>query len=185
MNELLLIMAPAAVVMNVIAWDSAYCLYPRATLETHETLFVRHDLPNTQEFMGKYQRRGYRIHRQMRSPRRWALYAGSVIRWIGDGRAWTIRLPPGPESEGAPVPTMTRDPCIGTAWQLEGHTPIVSFDTISSPWLRHTYIGRYGHHDMRSVIKQIERQAEEGEEDEGGEIDQDQDEDMEDSDDEL
>ena len=146
--------------MNVIAWDSAYTLYPRATLEKRASLFLRHDLHVTSDFMNKYTDRGFHIQRNLYNHNAMALFCGHTVRWIGDGRAWVIPLPPVPEPEGTATTILSRDPCIGTAWRIQGEwAPAVVFTAVQSDWLRHTYIGSGKH--IRSAVKKIEKLCEE------------------------
>ena len=107
--------------MNVIAWDRAYSLYPRATFEKRHSLYLRADVDT--EVIDKYKERGW----EMLVPamdHSWdpALFKLSDPRWIGDGRSWVLRLPtegvtPPPPANERSLP-MTRDPCAATAWCL-------------------------------------------------------------------
>ncbi|KAI0684139.1 hypothetical protein BC835DRAFT_1293861 [Cytidiella melzeri] len=133
----------STVVMNVISWDRAYCLYPRATLEDRTSLLVRRYGVLIRNIVTKYTARGWAFIYSCPASRRKDLALTFVPRWIGDGRSWVIKLP----TEGVTAPPsfnsisrpLTRDPCCLTSWRLlprdedEDPYPMVDFGvTVSS-----------------------------------------------------
>ena len=117
-----------ATVMNVIAFDTAYCLYPHATLEERLSLActVRQDR-TLEGIWRKYMGRGWRIvHRVDHLESRTSDVAlhRRRTRWINDGLSWSIKLPvpPGFENSLPPLNRRTealcRDPVSITTWKL-------------------------------------------------------------------
>ena len=117
-----------AMVMNVISFDTAYCMYPRATLEQHVSLActARRD-PTLEGIYRKYAARGWRTIRSVDSLERRtsdpALCARHP-RWINDGLSWSVRLPL-PSGFGDSLPPLNwrtgairRDPVSATSWRL-------------------------------------------------------------------
>lgn len=111
--------------MNVIAWDRAYSLYPRATLVDRSTLNTRGE-HNEIPYKYDYRERGWACYRSedfLGDEYPWFLPAFSTdMRWIGDGQSWTIKLPvdgitPPPAANSRSL-ALSRDPCAGTAWHL-------------------------------------------------------------------
>ena len=115
-------------VMNVISFDTAYCLYPHATLE--ERLSLACTARQDQTFEGirrKYAARGWRIIRKVdglevrtSDP---ALH-GRHPRWINDGLSWSVKLPLPPLFQDSLPPlnwrtgAIRRDPVSVTSWRL-------------------------------------------------------------------
>ena len=106
--------------MNVIAWDRAYSLYPRATLIEHQSLCTRGE--EDPGIINKYYQRGWHMldEEDLLDDEYPAFSTG--MRWIGDGKSWTIALavdgviPPPPANPRTLA--LSRDPCAGTAWHL-------------------------------------------------------------------
>ena len=114
--------------MNVISFNAAYCLYPRATLEERISIVctTRQDQV-IENIYNKYTARGWRIIRDVDDletmrpdpalhPRR--------VRWIQDGLSWSIQLPL-PNRFGNSLPPLNdrtkvfrRDPVSVTSWRL-------------------------------------------------------------------
>ena len=119
-----------AVVLNVISWDRAYSLYPRATFEDRTDLFLRpgyydREEPVLDRILDKYENLGWQLCGE---PRGWYrsqydLAFIGVARWIGDSHSWVIEL----DVDGVTLPPpvnefsqpMTRDPCCLTSWWLK------------------------------------------------------------------
>ncbi|KAI0323130.1 hypothetical protein GY45DRAFT_1212045, partial [Cubamyces sp. BRFM 1775] len=82
-------------VMNVMSYEFAYCLFPRATLEERCTLLNRssHDGERRIEGMQKYRGRGFRVIESLG----WDEFLADspfsfALRWVGDSHSWTIPL---------------------------------------------------------------------------------------------
>ena len=115
-----------AAVMNVISFDRAYCLFPRATLDERLSLVCTSRQDDVIEAVyQKYAARGWSmiwsvddIERVTPDP---ALRVNQC-RWINDGNAWSIDLllPPGFRESLRPLNERTkalgRDPVSITSW---------------------------------------------------------------------
>ncbi|KAF7794274.1 hypothetical protein EIP86_005407 [Pleurotus ostreatoroseus] len=121
--------ATTAVVLNVIAWDYAYCLYPLATLENRETTRLQHDHPLLNDIQRKYERRGFTFRE---APARSFALAGfggiSGVRAIGDKHTWALRLPVDAIASPAHDRALSRDPCVCTVWEVD-NTPRLEVST--------------------------------------------------------
>ncbi|KAI0083366.1 hypothetical protein BDY19DRAFT_702552 [Irpex rosettiformis] len=113
----------STVVVNVISWDRAYSLYPRATFEHRKSVVLRRQ--NRQlmySIIEKYGNRGFEF--------RYTIHDNDIVsdpaftsaqRWIGDGHSWVLEL----STEGITLPPpitelskpLTRDPCFLTTWR--------------------------------------------------------------------
>ncbi|KAH8092532.1 hypothetical protein BXZ70DRAFT_458900 [Cristinia sonorae] len=113
-------------VMNVISYEKAYCLYPRATLHFHETLVSGlNPSPGRPDALQKYLKRGFKLIRglgpdtECKFPTR--------KRFMGDSLSWTLSL----DMEGVdtrfPVPgtdtTLSHDPVAMLSWKLVARRP--------------------------------------------------------------
>jgi hypothetical protein len=108
--------------MNIIAWDTAYCLYPRATLLDRVALVIHPLIPLDTPAVRKYAERGYRLFNAPHAYQRAQLapvFFPDALRWVDDARGWAVPLstaglaPPPLSATSAPV---ARDP--GRAQQL-------------------------------------------------------------------
>ena len=130
--------------MNIITFNRAYCLYPRATLEERLSLVCtdRND-DVIERVYERYRKRGWTVLRTLgevasrtRDP---AL--GSVVRWVEDGFTWTISLPFQPQQEHVTTnphaDVLTRDPISVSSWRMvvgEDHDHgWMYFDNVSVP----------------------------------------------------
>ncbi|OCH90000.1 hypothetical protein OBBRIDRAFT_693748, partial [Obba rivulosa] len=80
-------------VMNVIAYDKAYSLYPRATFEDRCSLVCRPEGPQQDVALAKYEARGWKMHSLpffLRHNHRHAFRLGP--RSISDADSWAIPL---------------------------------------------------------------------------------------------
>ena len=112
--------------MNVIAYNWAYCLYPRATLEERLSLVTttRADA-EIEEVYARYKRRGWTIIRDY-SIIPHITEDPSLIRtcrrWINDKWSWSIALPTDFEHLLPPLNSLTRplssDPVSISGWRL-------------------------------------------------------------------
>ena len=141
----------AACVMNFIAFDAAYSLYPRATFEQHLNLALTIDSYNDQRCVAKYARRGWRTAGNFWPQDEYttALFSINEQRFVSDDLCWKLnldvkRLPRkprlSPRSEAFPW-----DPASITSWTL--HTTTCSpwkvapkFMLVKTPVFRFTYM---------------------------------------------
>ncbi|KAI0788952.1 hypothetical protein BC629DRAFT_1593441 [Irpex lacteus] len=100
-------------VMNIITYNTAYCLYPRATIDRHRSLLLRLPTNDTQRELDKYTSRGWKIVRKLNKPV--SCFKHTIVRWIGDKYTWAVRL-------GGPVTPLEvspyLDPISVTTWAL-------------------------------------------------------------------
>lgn len=99
--------------MNIITYNTAYCLYPRATIDRHRSLLLRLPTNDTQRELDKYTSRGWKIVRKLNKPV--SCFKHTIVRWIGDKYTWAVRL-------GGPVTPLEvspyLDPISVTTWAL-------------------------------------------------------------------
>ena len=115
-------------VMNVISFDTAYCLYPHATLEERLSLSCTTRQDRTLgRIWRKYRARGWRIIHgvdDLELETSDAALHRRHARWINDGLSWSIKLPvpPGFRDSLPPLNRRTealhRDPVSITTWKL-------------------------------------------------------------------
>ena len=117
-----------AVVMNVIAYDRAYCLYPRATFEARLSLYLKTVEPRDVQVIEKYRARGWDFVHDWPTlnPSTTMPYDPTIVpmqpRWIGDKHTWSIPLAltgvtlPAPYSTVSPA--LETDPCFCTSWAI-------------------------------------------------------------------
>jgi hypothetical protein len=110
--------------MNVIAWDTAYCLYPRATLLDRVALVIHPVIPLDTPAVRKYAERGYRLFNAPHAYQRAQLapvFFPDAPRWVDDARGWAVPLetaglaPPPFSATSVPI---TRDPVAHNSWSL-------------------------------------------------------------------
>ncbi|KAI0087717.1 hypothetical protein BDY19DRAFT_892207 [Irpex rosettiformis] len=149
----------STIVFNVISWDRAYSLYPRATFEDHRGLWLRPDYADDEgetDIIKKYRLRGWKFEWE-----RGALDGddpafGDAARWIGDTQSWVIKLDTHGVTRPPPVnefsQPLTRDPCCMTSWWMtlagsggphEPPTAAIDF-VFSYPTLSYKYASLYG-----------------------------------------
>lgn len=129
--------------MNVISYENAYCLYPRATLHENQTLICKaEDNPSLPTVIEKYQQRGFefiagkqRANREFSGAQKFYLSLPITQRYVGDPLCWTIPLDTdvlrvGPSPGPLPGPTISRrnpeetftlphDPVSTTSWAVK------------------------------------------------------------------
>lgn len=142
----------SACVLNLISFDAAYSLYPRATFHERVSLITKKKTYPLSPVMLKWAERGWKPFKSYlpegMSQERYDLSFPSHSRWIDDGHSWTIRLdqtgltPPPPLSRLSPQ--LTRDPVACTNWALvrpgpSGFYPTVYYKLAQATWLRHRY----------------------------------------------
>ncbi|KAI0801954.1 hypothetical protein BC629DRAFT_156478 [Irpex lacteus] len=150
----------STVVLNVIAWDRAYSLYPRATFEDRRALYMRSILSPSGGVIQKYQARGWKFCFSLNQLQQDKAF--NVARWIGDGHSWVIKL----DTEGVTLPPpvtpsstpLNKDPCRITSWVIDrklsanAHRPQVSVQRHSA--LFYTYVSMP--QSWTVVLKEIE-----------------------------
>ena len=130
-----------ACVMNVIAYDCAYSLYPRATFEERISMYCASGRPTERDAaaMGKYQARGFRIIYKWPDSRYDQNVVPITTRWIDDRYTWTMPLP----LDGVTTPrpfnlissAFSTDPCYFTTWKLSRRYS-VRYERAKSGWGR-------------------------------------------------
>ena len=113
--------------MNVIAWDRAYCLYPRATFEARLALYCQTVDERDLIVIDKYRARGWDIVHEWPAlhPATARPLPISLIplapRWIGDRHAWSLPLSLTgitlPSAIGR-SPPRTADPVLCSSWTV-------------------------------------------------------------------
>lgn len=149
LSRMLLTWIFAACVMNIITYNRAYCLYPRATLEDHISLIctVRSDKTIRRTF-AKYSQRGWTISLCSTDLPLSTLHSLCINRprTMTGPFTWTIRLPDPPVStfyinERSAV--LRSDPVSAASWTfLASDTGFcrMKFELIRSPHLCHVYV---------------------------------------------
>ncbi len=80
--------------MNVITYNKAYCLYPRATLLDSTGIILKSVNEAVRAAVDKYRRRGFTLVRVIgRGDQSSITYHKDKVRVIRDGHTWTIDLP--------------------------------------------------------------------------------------------
>lgn len=79
--------------MNLVTWDRAVSLYPRATFEERRALVTYTKGAGFEDAMLKYAARGYRIdtHLFVEDTASGSAFAFGR-RWVGDGQCWAVAL---------------------------------------------------------------------------------------------
>jgi hypothetical protein len=136
--------------MNVISYNAAYCLYPRATFEERRTLAMSVSTDGEAEALSKYAIRGWRIqydvfaHEEGKPQSSFYMHQ---TRWVDDKRSWVIPL----DVTGAikrPPPSLTSstftwDPVEQNSWKLarsEGGKLLMTYFTAKSTLFRYNYL---------------------------------------------
>lgn len=155
-----------AVVMNVIAFDRAYCMYPKATLETREALITRPHGFQVEKAIQKYSDRGWKMVRRFPITQyNIAVSAfGCGARYIEDEHSWSIPLNMEvgitfPQSINQSSLPLTRDPVACTTWTLTFKftkplcSPDISFLPLQANQLYHFYV--FSDHGVLAGIRQL------------------------------
>ncbi|EIW78042.1 hypothetical protein CONPUDRAFT_146097 [Coniophora puteana RWD-64-598 SS2] len=124
-------------VMNLIAFDCAYSLYPIATFGTRETLLTRENVDST--LVSKYRRRGWKPQwpnlLAYSASSRGDEWSPETVRSLLDSHTWRVpldvtgvepRAPPSPKS-----PSMSWDPVVANSWKF---TMTISSHNFSNLW---------------------------------------------------
>lgn len=134
--------------MNVITFNRAYCLYPRATLEERLSLVCTDRRGDELEVVfDKYRERGWSM---LSSCTGWTIEPSftDIPRWIDDGHTWSIPLQYDFSQPITPVnphsASITRDPISITSWTLiperRGRGGTMRFYHVKSSQLFYPYI---------------------------------------------
>lgn len=100
-----------ACVMNIITWETAYCLYPVDTIEKERTLFLlEHDRAILRAKL-KYRQRGIRDHWLVEDNK----FHVRQLRWIEDPHAWVYPLE---RLNSNIIPSTYIDPIRTTTWSI-------------------------------------------------------------------
>ena len=124
MDHILLI--SVACVMNVISFEKAYCLYPKATFEERRSLICANEGPAHDAAIQKYIHRGWKM---VYTNLDWAQEVRTsfhviyhLVRNMGDRYCWTIPLGtiniPDRLCLGEGRPILTSDPASASSWRL-------------------------------------------------------------------
>jgi hypothetical protein len=136
--------------MNVISFDVAYSLYPRATFEERRTLSMSVSNEGEAEALGKYAVRGWKIlcdilpHEENKPL---ASFHQDVTRWVDDEMSWKIPLdmtglimrPPPSENSCA----FNWDPVKHNSWKLiraRTHKLLMTYHVAKSTLFRYNYL---------------------------------------------
>ncbi|KAH9896704.1 hypothetical protein C8Q73DRAFT_664434 [Cubamyces lactineus] len=136
-------------VMNVIAYNAAYSLFPLPTLEYYESLVLNASNVSGRKALEKYSRRGWRTIANSPPLVPFLETHGfhfDTPRWVCDGRTWTIPL----STEGAASPprasplsdALSWDPIAESGWTLKRGKydwAVLGFGTVSTKVLRWGY----------------------------------------------
>ena len=117
--------------MNIISYEKAYCLYPRATLHEHTSLVCESSTSRTRhrpEALQKYESRGFRLLEYIEPDETGMDPCFSVFhRYMGDSLCWTLPLNMEGVTPGFTIPTtnitLSHDPCSVTSWVLAVRDP--------------------------------------------------------------
>ncbi|KAF7799846.1 hypothetical protein EIP86_011088, partial [Pleurotus ostreatoroseus] len=130
-------------VLNVISYNMAYCLYPRATLEDHYSVPLRDDEGMDDAVLDKYRSRGFSFRRIPRAADK--AFGATTVRGLGDKYCWRIPL----DRTTTTSQNLTSYTLATTTWHLQriGGNPQsehivhkMRFDVVRGPAFRHTHI---------------------------------------------
>lgn len=136
--------------MNVIAFDAAYSLYPRATFDLRCGLSLAQISPREAKALAKYAARGWAIHSTIWPHEKdtlQPLFKVDVLRRMGDRDSWVIPLDTTNITLRSPFtlssPPFTDDPAAFSSWKLYGHISgeyDMSHHFLSSTILKYDYV---------------------------------------------
>lgn len=158
--------------MNVISFEKAYCLFPRATLEDRRSIVTLRYNPEPgvlQNCIEKYEERGWSFENfrdvYQQDP---AFYLGD--RWINDSMSWVIPLdttelqhPPPANPYSAPL---LHDPAAVCNWRISNprsYHSITEAEVFESRNLRYTYVisntelSKYLDHTLSIKLREEDR----------------------------
>ena len=130
--------------LNVISHATAYCLYPRATLENQSTLMLRADEILDEAVYRDYVHRGYQFILASRSGDH--TYRYGTPRNLKDPYTWRISLDlsglaPSSDADTHYRTGLSRDAIFMSSWTLQRDPCIrIVFDVLSYPSFYHAYV---------------------------------------------
>ena len=146
---MLFILLATAVVLQIIAYDKAYSLYPYATFENRTLLWMAENRGSDQErnaaVIVKYTNRGFNFI-PTTLPRNSDIFGVNLRRTVGDSMTWTIDLDTdGVMLRGPMTPTsppFTFDPITECSWTLATRStgPYMRYTIFRNFCLRYAYI---------------------------------------------
>jgi len=147
-------------VINVISFDKAYALYPRATLHEHRSLVcVMQPAPSQPAALQKYADRGFTIVTNITGLVDPAFHVG--VRYMGDSMCWTLpldmqNLEPNWQVSMPPSTPLSQDPACAASWELIANRSYVkvNFRVWRSPHLYWNYPA-VAHHVVNYARRKI------------------------------
>lgn len=138
--------------MNIITFNAAYCLFPRATLEEHQSLLScssKGIYRKRGQALVKYMHRGFdiafRVPAERVNCRRPSFPLG--WRWLDDENTWVLPLdivdvisPPATAPDSRPL---RHDPSVVCNWRMQYGTnrgAVMHFSVMKSDLLRYRYL---------------------------------------------
>lgn len=109
--------------MNVISYEMAYSLYPKATFEERTSLISGHSFQDSKkDAHEKYRVRGWDVEQEFSESDLETVYHTQAFRWIGDKHCWSIPLDTSFITNRIPLAKgsnpMIRDPIVISNWVL-------------------------------------------------------------------
>lgn len=136
--------------MNVIAFDAAYSLYPRATFDLRCGLSLAQISPREAKALAKYVTRGWAIHSTIWPHEEDTLepiFKVYALRRMGDRDSWVIPLDTTNITLRSPFtlssPPFKEDPAAFSSWKLDDHTLgqyRMAYHFLSSTILKYDYV---------------------------------------------
>ena len=133
-----------ACVLNAISHDTAFCLYPRATLEDRSTLMLRADELLDEAIYRKFVHRGYQFVLTSRPGD--PAYPYDTLRRLDDRHTWRISLASSLDTSSIPLrshqpPVLSKDSIFMSSWTLQKEPCLrIVFDVHSYPSFYHAYV---------------------------------------------
>ncbi|KAJ3527305.1 hypothetical protein NM688_g8146 [Phlebia brevispora] len=121
-------------VLNIVTYNMAFCLYPRATLGDRCSLVLRSDEVLDPSVMRKYVKRGFQFAISTRQED--VAFLPGQLRWLGDSHCWTIPL------NASMINVVTEaDSLTNSSWRLIDAPRVrIEFDTLTGPGFRDVYV---------------------------------------------
>lgn len=149
-----------ACVMNVISYEKAYCLFPRATLENRVTT-VFSDIKITDgivDCMRKYSRRGWTFHEGSTLRHSDRAFAATG-RMIDDSLSWVIPLDTTGLSPSKSFPAhsksrltqLAHDPVAVCSWRWGSIGTRLDFRVLKMSNLQYAYALNHAHHQYLAL----------------------------------
>ena len=140
--------------MNVITYETAYCLFPLATVESHRSLLSWSSQGRStrrKDGLIKYTKRGFSMEHYLQSSEiippipKMPFILGP--RWLGDPDTWVIKLNTNrishPPRENPFSPGIIHDPVTLSSFSMR-YDPedgaIMTFSVVENPTLKYSYV---------------------------------------------